>query len=176
MKSFTPSKLIIVVYVALFMAKFPGSTYSASDLIERTCKATPYYDLCVKTLKSNPNSSGADVKGLASIAATGTLKEAMGTLKKIYQVFREAKDPVWKKSVQTCLEAYSIITKIDLNQVSLGITEGNYQRAIDCASDLPKQTEKCQNSFEKSPFTGENLVVHMLAEVVISIVKTFLQN
>ncbi|XP_044500333.1 cell wall / vacuolar inhibitor of fructosidase 1-like [Mangifera indica] len=77
MKSFTPLKLIIVVYGALFMGNFPGSTYSAPTLIETTCKRTPHYDLCIKTRRSDPKSSRADVKGLAYIAAMGILNEGM---------------------------------------------------------------------------------------------------
>ncbi|KAK2982819.1 hypothetical protein RJ640_021309 [Escallonia rubra] len=38
-----------------------------ASLIEQVCQKTMYHDLCVSSLRSNPRSSGADVKGLARI-------------------------------------------------------------------------------------------------------------
>ncbi|KAK9110428.1 hypothetical protein Sjap_018488 [Stephania japonica] len=37
------------------------------DLIEKTCKTTLYYELCVASLRSNSSSAKADTKGLAEI-------------------------------------------------------------------------------------------------------------
>ncbi|XP_044500332.1 cell wall / vacuolar inhibitor of fructosidase 1-like [Mangifera indica] len=174
MKSFTPSKLIIVVYVALFMAKFPGNTYSAPKLIETTCKATSHYDLCVKTLQSDPGSSRADVKGLANIAARGLFNQGMATWNKIYEMLQKTKDLELKKPFLTCLKAYSTITVDDMNQAFSSLTRGNPKEAISGFSDVLKQTEKCEKSFRKSPFTSDNKLVNDLAEVVISIAKNFL--
>ncbi|KAJ6420928.1 hypothetical protein OIU84_028333 [Salix udensis] len=39
----------------------------ANDLIAQTCKNTPYYNLCVSSLRSVPRSSRADVQGLALV-------------------------------------------------------------------------------------------------------------
>ncbi|KAJ6325305.1 hypothetical protein OIU76_012398 [Salix suchowensis] len=44
-----------------------------ADLVQETCQKTRYPDLCVKTLKSNPRSSSADVKGLAHIMLEANL-------------------------------------------------------------------------------------------------------
>ncbi|KAG8480832.1 hypothetical protein CXB51_025304 [Gossypium anomalum] len=41
-----------------------------------TCKKTPFYDLCVLTLKSDPRSSTADVPGLARIVADSSAIDA----------------------------------------------------------------------------------------------------
>ncbi|XP_044497841.1 cell wall / vacuolar inhibitor of fructosidase 1-like [Mangifera indica] len=169
MKSFVPSKpIIIVVYVALFSANFLTNTYAAPKLIEKTCKATSHYDLCVKTLQSEPGSSRADVKGLAYIAARALFNQGMATWHKIYEMVQKTKD------LDTCLKAYTTITVDDMNQAFSGLTTGNPKKAINGFSDVPEQTEKCEKSFRKSPFTSDNKLVNDLAEVVIAIVKNFL--
>ncbi|KAK3188131.1 hypothetical protein Dsin_027692 [Dipteronia sinensis] len=62
MKSFV---LLSIMFMVFF---FLTIQVSAHDLIDDTCKKTHFYDLCVTTLRSDPQSSKADVQGLARIA------------------------------------------------------------------------------------------------------------
>lgn len=49
------------------------------DLIKRTCNSTAYFDLCVSSLRSDPGSAKADVRGLSAIAVNLAISNATGT-------------------------------------------------------------------------------------------------
>ncbi|KAJ6900449.1 hypothetical protein NC652_026534 [Populus alba x Populus x berolinensis] len=55
------------------------TTLVGADLIQETCQKTRYPALCVKTLKSNPRSSTADVKGLVHIMLEANLANSKRT-------------------------------------------------------------------------------------------------
>ncbi|XP_022977401.1 cell wall / vacuolar inhibitor of fructosidase 2-like [Cucurbita maxima] len=55
--------------VMLFLFLVTPTTFVAADqtLIQKTCRSTLYYALCMSSLKSDPTSLTADTKGLAAI-------------------------------------------------------------------------------------------------------------
>ncbi|CAB4302403.1 unnamed protein product [Prunus armeniaca] len=57
----------IIACLTLFVLSQSRVSVNA-DLVEETCRKTTNYGLCVSSLKSDPRSSTADVKGLARIA------------------------------------------------------------------------------------------------------------
>ncbi|KAK8556648.1 hypothetical protein V6N13_064666 [Hibiscus sabdariffa] len=56
-------------FYILFLLSLPltSLTNGDDDLIQKTCKITKYYDLCVSTLESDPISMVSDTKGLVII-------------------------------------------------------------------------------------------------------------
>lgn len=48
-------------------------------LVQSTCNATTYYDLCVAALLSDPSSSTADLRGLCAIAVSAAATNASAT-------------------------------------------------------------------------------------------------
>uniref|UniRef100_A0ACD5UQK4 Uncharacterized protein n=1 Tax=Avena sativa TaxID=4498 RepID=A0ACD5UQK4_AVESA len=48
-------------------------------LVQSTCNATTYYDLCVAALVSDPSSSTADLRGLCAIAVSAAATNASAT-------------------------------------------------------------------------------------------------
>ncbi|KAK9214030.1 hypothetical protein WN944_006016 [Citrus x changshan-huyou] len=59
------SMVMFIVIMLCFSSNRPGVEGvrgEENDLIEAICKKTSYPDVCIKTLRSSPGSSGADVK------------------------------------------------------------------------------------------------------------------
>ncbi|KAH7855740.1 hypothetical protein Vadar_028292 [Vaccinium darrowii] len=65
----TMSGLSLLFLSLLFTLNY----HSHADLIGNTCKKTEFTDLCISTLRSDPHSAAADVKGLARIMFDATL-------------------------------------------------------------------------------------------------------
>ncbi|KAL9371188.1 hypothetical protein Peur_036328 [Populus x canadensis] len=71
-----------------------------NNLIEKTCKQTPYYDLCVRSLISSPRSFNTDVEGLAKIMVHTINAEATHTLHRIYKLLQHKQDTNMKRALQ----------------------------------------------------------------------------
>ncbi|XP_038718170.1 cell wall / vacuolar inhibitor of fructosidase 1-like [Tripterygium wilfordii] len=62
-----------LVFTSLILFTFPvhsssiPSIIDTSDIVEQTCRQTPYYDLCLWTLRSIPQSHNANIRELAQI-------------------------------------------------------------------------------------------------------------
>ncbi|CAL9009273.1 unnamed protein product, partial [Prunus brigantina] len=70
----------IIACLTLFVLSQSRVSVNA-DLVE--CRKTTNYGLCVSSLKSDPRSSTADVKGLARIALDQTLTNSVDTQARI---------------------------------------------------------------------------------------------
>ncbi|KAM0826130.1 hypothetical protein ACQ4PT_069090 [Festuca glaucescens] len=57
----------------------PPATQAVRALVQSTCNATTYYDLCVAALLSDPSSSTADLRGLCAIAVSAAATNASAT-------------------------------------------------------------------------------------------------
>lgn len=69
-KNFSISLLYLAIPL-IFFHKIEVSLVAADQtLIQKTCKNTLYYNLCMSSLKSDPTSLTADTKGLAGIMAS----------------------------------------------------------------------------------------------------------
>ncbi|KAK1682685.1 hypothetical protein QYE76_043533 [Lolium multiflorum] len=57
----------------------PPPAPAVRALVQSTCNATTYYDLCVAALLSDPSSSTADLRGLCAIAVSAAATNASAT-------------------------------------------------------------------------------------------------
>ncbi|XP_047068471.1 pectinesterase inhibitor 28-like [Lolium rigidum] len=57
----------------------PPAAPAVRALVQSTCNATTYYDLCVAALLSDPSSSTADLRGLCAIAVSAAATNASAT-------------------------------------------------------------------------------------------------
>ncbi|TYG99622.1 hypothetical protein ES288_A10G209500v1 [Gossypium darwinii] len=158
----------LFILEAVFCFTFFTVSYSDINLIQTNCKKTPFYDLCVLTLKSDPRSSTADVPGLARIVADSVNAKAIATLNQISALLKSVKDPTLEKA----LEGSDIPVAID------AIEKNNPKFAVQSATDAGNEAQACENSFAEkasnSPIFSGNKAVHDLSVVLQSIASLLL--
>lgn len=145
-----------------------------SNLIEKTCKKTPHYDLCISSLESNPQSSDADLNGLAKIMVSIVLSNTTSTLDYIQALLKEAPEPGLQRALANCAELYIPVVKYSLPQAIEALSEGHYGFANYGISDAAKEADACEKTFSgsiKSPLTDRNSIVHDLSDVATAIIN-----
>ncbi|XP_022760929.1 cell wall / vacuolar inhibitor of fructosidase 1-like [Durio zibethinus] len=171
------SKIIsIVIIQAVISFTFFPLSYSDNNLIETTCKKTPFFDLCVSTLKSDPRSSTADVAGLALIAADSVKAKALATLNQVTGLIKSATDPKLLKALNHCFDSYNNILQVDIAAAIQAIVKRDSKFAVNSATDAANKAQGCDNGFAnppKSPISNGNKAVHDLSVVLESIAKLF---
>uniref|UniRef100_A0A5B7C305 Putative cell wall / vacuolar inhibitor of fructosidase 2-like n=1 Tax=Davidia involucrata TaxID=16924 RepID=A0A5B7C305_DAVIN len=146
--------LLLLILSISFSNFFHRSIVFASagtDLIQKTCRNTKYYDLCVSSLKSNPTSTKADTKGLAVIMVGIGISNATATSSLLSsQVLSTTNDTLMKKVIKECTSKYSYAN--DALQASLqDLASESYDYAfmhVTAAADYPNA---CHNAFKRYP-------------------------
>ncbi|OMO53478.1 Pectinesterase inhibitor [Corchorus capsularis] len=151
------------------------------DLVDQICKKTPFYDLCISTLRSNSNNSAesSDVKGLASVAADILLSNATDTLNYIQSQISQTSDPQMERALAYCAELYIPVVKYNLPQAIEALSKGKFEFASDGISDAAKQADACEKNFSgslNSPLSDRNKLLHSLSDVAVAIVKLLLKG
>ncbi|KAL4644020.1 hypothetical protein ACB092_02G133100 [Castanea dentata] len=130
----------------------PYTFVTADDnLIQKTCKSTKYYDLCLSCLKSNPNSPNANTKGLAVIMVGIGMANATATSSYLAsQLLGTTNDTNMKKVLKECADKYTYAG--DALQASVqNLVAESYDYAymhITAAADYPNA---CHNAFKRYP-------------------------
>ncbi|CAI9108953.1 OLC1v1008673C1 [Oldenlandia corymbosa var. corymbosa] len=148
--------ILTILLLAFFISFQSLATFHVNgdtSLIERTCKASNYYDLCINSLKSNLNSSlNADTKGLAIIMVKVGVANATSTnayLSTQFLTTVNGNDTQMKKLINDCAKRYSYA--IDALQASLqDLNADLYDYAymhVMAAEDYPNV---CRNNFRRS--------------------------
>ncbi|OWM88025.1 cell wall / vacuolar inhibitor of fructosidase 1-like [Punica granatum] len=180
MKSFSCLSLIfllqlILLPVLLLSCPVPNDT----SLIEKTCKKTPYHDLCVSSLESNPNSSYADVSGLAEIIIDSALLNATDTLNYTRLLINQMSDPTTERPLDYCAELYIPVVKYTLPQGKDAFDKGQYKFALYCLSNAAKQADTCDKMFHDSivkPLSDRNNIFRELCSVAVAIINIVLKG
>ncbi|XVF19361.1 hypothetical protein REPUB_Repub11eG0104200 [Reevesia pubescens] len=149
-----------------------------ADLIQKTCKTTKYYDLCVSSLKSDPTSVNSDTKGLAMIMAGVGMANATTTSTFLsFQLLTTTNDTILKKVLKECSNKYAHAG--DALQASVqDFASESYDYAymhIMAAADYPNA---CHNAFRRYPrliypqeiASREDGLKH-ICDVVLSIIE-----
>ncbi|GMN55114.1 hypothetical protein TIFTF001_024225 [Ficus carica] len=150
-----------------------------TELIERTCKRTPHYELCTSTLEASPESSSADLRGLAHIMVDQVLSKATETLEFIRSLLKEEPDPDLEKALAYCAELYIPVVKYSLPQAIDALTGGHFGFANYGISDAAKQANACDKNFSKStdsPLADKNTLLNDLSEVAAAIIGILLKG
>ncbi|XWS21958.1 hypothetical protein CRYUN_Cryun30bG0102700 [Craigia yunnanensis] len=154
-------------------------TLLLGNLIERTCRQTPFYDLCIWTLTSNPESRNVDVKKLAEIMVDSLKTKATDTLDLIDELLQDglALEPAMQKALTSCAERYNVIIRGDVPEIIEALKTGNYEYAERGTNDAAIEANSCEMEFPgKSPLTDMNKVVHDVSVIATSIVKKILNR
>ncbi|KAF9673637.1 hypothetical protein SADUNF_Sadunf10G0044800 [Salix dunnii] len=145
----------------------------ANDLIAQTCKNTPYYNLCVTSLTSVPESSTADVQGLALIMVDIVRDKASTTLEFINQEIKRS--PESGRPLRFCASSYDAILTADIPEAIEALQKGDPKFAENGTNDAAIEATSCEDSFQgKSPLTKLNKVVHDTSVVASAITRLLL--
>ncbi|KAK8548860.1 hypothetical protein V6N13_054372 [Hibiscus sabdariffa] len=153
------------------------SRENSATLIETTCKTTPFYNLCISALQSDPEGPSADIPGLARIGANKVKAKATATLRQIRASLKEAKDPSLKTALLDCVDFYNAIVEYDVPMAIDAVVKGDPKFGVQGLNDAANEALACARRFEnlpKSPIEGNNKVVHDLSAVVASIIALLL--
>ncbi|KAK4366912.1 hypothetical protein RND71_014792 [Anisodus tanguticus] len=147
--------LILVFFISLQPTL---STSSSIDLIQKTCKNTKYYDLCVSSLKSDSTSLKADTKGLATIMIRAGMANATATnsyltsSKLVLNTINYTNNDVvlMKKLLKDCADKYALATNALQDSLQV-LNDEVYDYAymhVTAAADYPNV---CHNGFKRNP-------------------------
>lgn len=172
MKSILAIFLVFIYFIFPVNASLPSIL--GNNLIEKTCKQTPYYDLCVRSLISSPRSFNTDVEGLAKIMVHTINARATHTLHRINKLLQHNQDTNMKRALQSCASRYDAIIKADIPESLQALRLGNYKFAEAGTMDAAFEARLCEKEFRrcKSPLADMNRVVHDVSIVAASIVQT----
>ncbi|OAY56159.1 cell wall / vacuolar inhibitor of fructosidase 1 [Manihot esculenta] len=146
---------------------------SDANIIAQTCKQTPYYNLCVSSLSSDPASSRADVRGLALIMINMVKAKATISVQLINQLFK--KSPRLKNPLSFCAESYSAILSADIPEALEALQKGVPKFAQNGANDAANEANLCEANFHgKSPLTKFNKIVHDTSVIASAIIQQLL--
>ncbi|KAJ7980421.1 Pectinesterase inhibitor-like protein [Quillaja saponaria] len=177
LKSLALIFLIHAVFATIFMGKTECRIVlpNKANLIDQTCKKTPYYALCVSSLQSDPRSKDADVRGLARILVDVMNSKATQTLKQISKLLQGSRVHRVKIALSDCAHSYYAILKADVPEAVEALDKGDFKFAEDGANDAAIEANSCERGFSgKSMLTQMNIQVHDVAEVLSAIVRLLL--
>ncbi|XP_050204388.1 cell wall / vacuolar inhibitor of fructosidase 2 [Mercurialis annua] len=144
---------MFLTLVLLSIAFNPQPIFVNGDmgLIQKTCKNTKHYDLCVSSLKSNSTSSNTDTKGLALIMIGVGVANATATSSYLSsQLLSTSNDLILKKVLKECADKYGFAGN-SLQESVQDLELESYDYAymhIMGAADYPNA---CHNSFRRYP-------------------------
>ncbi|XP_034208233.1 cell wall / vacuolar inhibitor of fructosidase 1-like [Prunus dulcis] len=144
-----------------------------ANLIDLTCKKTPYYDLCVISLNSDPRSYTADVAGLGVVMADVVKAKATDSLNKINELLTQSPGD---RSLTTCVDYYKTVIEGDVPLANEAFAAGNAKLADQGMSDAGIVIDLCESQFSEgsSPVTDKNKAAHDVAAVGAAIARTML--
>lgn len=130
-----------------------------TDLITSTCRHTLYFDICMSTLKSYPDSRNADVEGLAVISLDACIAHAEETVAYVKQLMRgEAStagpagggDEYENQCLGDCLTEYSDALD-DLSESVRQLQRGDYDSVNAMVSGAMTDSDTCEGGFGERP-------------------------
>ncbi|KAF5727081.1 cell wall / vacuolar inhibitor of fructosidase 1-like [Tripterygium wilfordii] len=176
----TTLTVMSVLFTSLILFTFPAHSSSSipsiidsGNIVEQTCRQTPYYDLCVSTLRSNPRSHNANIEELAQIMVDELDSTATNTLRHIRQLLQSGMDQSTQEALRSCAERYRVIVRGDVPEAIEAISKGDYKYAEQGTFDAATEARSCERGFSRgrSPLSNQNRQVHDTSLVAAAIVK-----
>ncbi|KAF8017733.1 hypothetical protein BT93_H2815 [Corymbia citriodora subsp. variegata] len=176
MKSFFFLRSIFLFHLIIVAPLAPTlSLAKSTNLIKKTCKKTPYPDLCISSLRSHAKGSGVTIHDLAGIILNLTLANATNTLSHIEALINQAEDPQLERLLDYCAELYIPVVKYTLPQAIVAFNKAQYGFAEYGVSDAGDQADTCEKEFSQSkvssPLGDRNKLVSELCDVAVAIIK-----
>ncbi|MED6169961.1 hypothetical protein PIB30_026008 [Stylosanthes scabra] len=175
----TNMKTITMFFFLITMTSLPSIIHCRTviipndeNLIESTCRRTPNYNVCIQSLKSNPASLGADIRGLAQIMVKVMASKANDAINIIHQLQRGSGP---SSGLTSCAGKYNAILVGDIPQATQALQGGNPKFAESAANDAANEATFCENGFGgRSPLTTQNNAMRDVSVVTAAIVRNLL--
>ncbi|XP_022950340.1 cell wall / vacuolar inhibitor of fructosidase 2 [Cucurbita moschata] len=141
----------------LFLYLVTPTTFVAADqtLIQKTCRSTLYYALCMSSLKSDPTSLTADTKGLAAIMASIGAANATATSTYLSSQLptsanNNKNNSNRTKLIRQCSEKYAFAAEA-LRASLKDLAEETYDYAYMHVAAAADYANVCRNGFKVFP-------------------------
>ncbi|KAJ4886784.1 hypothetical protein Rs2_26532 [Raphanus sativus] len=143
------------------------------DIVDKTCKQTPDYTLCLSLLRSDPSSASADTVGLGLILVNKIKALGTQTLGQINVAYKTK--PMLKRQLDECKLRYKTIVDADVHTAIIAI-KGNPKFAESAVVDAGVEASVCEGGFPKgqSPLTGLTQKMNKICDVTRAIVRMLL--
>ncbi|KAK4725798.1 hypothetical protein R3W88_030715 [Solanum pinnatisectum] len=152
------------------------------NLINATCRETPYYSLCHTTLQSDPRSYEAEgddiITTLGLIMVDAVKSKSIEIMEKIKEL--EKSNPEWRVPLSQCYVAYNAVLRADVTVAVEALKKGDPKFAEDGMDDVVVEAQTCEYSFNyyynKVDFPISNLSREIieLSKVAKSIIRMLL--
>ncbi|KAI3695931.1 hypothetical protein L1987_78936 [Smallanthus sonchifolius] len=147
---FLPFLILIISYT-----QNPSNLFANGDmnLIQKTCKTTKFYDLCISSLESDSTSPQADTKGLAIIMARFAMANATNTnsfLSSSVLVKNNTSDSLMKKVLKQCANRY-MAAGSSLQDSVKDLGSELYDYAYMHVMAAADYANSCHNAFKRYP-------------------------
>ncbi|KAI8546922.1 hypothetical protein RHMOL_Rhmol07G0157000 [Rhododendron molle] len=149
---------------------FTLTYYSRADLIADTCKKTEYPNLCISTLRSNPDSKTADVEGLVRIILKVTFARVNATLDRVNDLLKKTKDRGLKQSLVICASLYGDAVNYEIPRAIQSVGKDNFTARTETTA-IVDDADTCEDQFGESPITAENNIIIQLAIIALGIIN-----
>ncbi|KAB2616059.1 cell wall / vacuolar inhibitor of fructosidase 1-like [Pyrus ussuriensis x Pyrus communis] len=140
-----------------------------ANLIAQTCNQTPYPDLCVSTLQSDPRSAKADVKGLGIIMVDAVRAKAHEANLRVEELID--REP-GNTPARNCGFNYDDIFQLDIPQAVEAFPKDDYKSVELGMTNVVANADSCERGFSGgSPFKDKSQALHDVAYVAAAIAK-----
>ncbi|KAI4365556.1 hypothetical protein MLD38_021533 [Melastoma candidum] len=161
------------IVISLFLCFSLLVVGSTSDPVETTCSKTGNHDLCLSTLRADPRSSSADVKGLAEIALDAASAKSNEALNYFLDLLRGEGDPVRSRFYGTCIDTYGGNVKRIIPEALTDLTNNQFASAKESITTAATNAQWCEDQFAgSSPGTGQNKAAHDTAALAADVIGT----
>ncbi|MCD7464216.1 hypothetical protein HAX54_052307 [Datura stramonium] len=165
-----------LISLMMFLAIVVGT--KGNNLVETTCKNTPNYQLCLKTLLSDKRSGTGDMTTLALIMVDAIKSKANEAAIVISKLRRSNPPPAWKLPLKNCAFSYKVILTASMPEAIEALTKGDPKFAEDGMVGSSGDAQECEEYFnggsKYSPLSKLNIAVHDLSDVGRAIVRNLL--
>lgn len=138
---------------------------AANDLVSTTCSQTPFLDICLSSLRSDPRSEASDLKGLATIALDRSIANANETKSHIAYLIKSYNPNQTEyefKCLKECMVEYSEGLE-NLQESSLALSYDNFDAVNSWVAAAMTDADTCENGYleedlpeNPSPLTERN--------------------
>ncbi|XP_062091227.1 putative invertase inhibitor [Humulus lupulus] len=139
------------------------NTIAEEDLVSATCKKTLYFQLCVSSLRSDPQSQTSDLRGLAIIALNLSIANGVNTLSHVSNLVSEAAyngSQFASTSLSDCIDVYSDAIQ-NLQDSVQALNDKSFDTMQTLVAAAMTDSETCEDGFKEmnglsSPLTEQN--------------------
>ncbi|KAF5195678.1 hypothetical protein FRX31_014731 [Thalictrum thalictroides] len=127
-----------------------GAAAAPTDLITKNCQSAVNQELCVRTLKSDPNSKQADAFGLATITLKHALANATAISNQVKKLLAGTPTPYDKARLTDCNENYESAVE-NLKDTIAAVQSKGLSDATTWLEAAMTDSETCEDGFEEEP-------------------------